>query len=41
MHSYVDQELPPVPTPFPCWPASLTVHGARIPEPVDEEGLDW
>lgn len=39
--SYAATELPPYPTLFARWPASLTVDGASIPVPVDEEGLDW
>jgi len=39
--SYAGEELPPFPTLFARWPASLTVDGARIPVPADEAGLDW
>jgi 2-keto-4-pentenoate hydratase/2-oxohepta-3-ene-1,7-dioic acid hydratase in catechol pathway len=39
--SFADADLPPYPTLFARWPASLTVDGAAIPVPVDEAGLDW
>jgi len=39
--SYRDQELPPYPTLFARWTQSLTVGGAEIPVPANEEGLDW
>jgi 2-keto-4-pentenoate hydratase/2-oxohepta-3-ene-1,7-dioic acid hydratase in catechol pathway len=39
--SFADAELPPYPTLFARWPASLTVDGAAIPVPGDEAGLDW
>jgi 2-keto-4-pentenoate hydratase/2-oxohepta-3-ene-1,7-dioic acid hydratase in catechol pathway len=39
--SYADQDLPPYPTLFARWPASLTVGGASVPVPADEAGLDW
>jgi 2-keto-4-pentenoate hydratase/2-oxohepta-3-ene-1,7-dioic acid hydratase in catechol pathway len=39
--SYADQELPSHPTIFGRWPASLTVSGAEVPMPSDEDGLDW
>lgn len=39
--SYADAELPKYPTLFARWPASLTVDGADIPVPADEDGLDW
>lgn len=39
--SYVEDTLPPYPTLFARWPASLTVDGATIPVPADEDGLDW
>lgn len=34
-------ELPPYPTLFARWTASLTVGGATVPVPSTEEGLDW
>lgn len=39
--SYKDQELPPYPTVFARWSASLTVGGEPVPVPSEEEGLDW
>ncbi|GAA1706879.1 fumarylacetoacetate hydrolase family protein [Kribbella yunnanensis] len=39
--SYAVDGVPPYPTLFARWPASLTVGGAEIPVPVDEDGLDW
>lgn len=39
--SYRDQELPKFPTVFARWTRSLTVDGARIPVPANEDGLDW
>jgi 2-keto-4-pentenoate hydratase/2-oxohepta-3-ene-1,7-dioic acid hydratase in catechol pathway len=39
--SFRDQELPPYPTLFARWPQSLTVDGAEVPVPSNEEGLDW
>ncbi|MFG3133206.1 fumarylacetoacetate hydrolase family protein [Streptomyces tendae] len=39
--SYRDQELPPYPTLFARWTQSLTVDGAEVPVPSDEDGLDW
>lgn len=33
--------LPERPTLFARWPRSLTVDGAEIPVPPNEEGLDW
>ncbi len=39
--SYRDQELPPYPTLFARWPRTLTVDGADVPVPSNEEGLDW
>ncbi|MET9558451.1 fumarylacetoacetate hydrolase family protein [Streptomyces sp. NPDC006645] len=39
--SYRDQELPAHPTLFARWPRSLTVDGAEVPVPSNEEGLDW
>jgi 2-keto-4-pentenoate hydratase/2-oxohepta-3-ene-1,7-dioic acid hydratase in catechol pathway len=39
--SYSDQELPEHPTLFARWTRSLTVDGAEVPVPANEDGLDW
>ncbi|MCZ2805342.1 fumarylacetoacetate hydrolase family protein [Modestobacter sp. VKM Ac-2983] len=39
--SFRDQEVPPYPTLFARWTQSLTVDGAEVPVPADEDGLDW
>jgi 2-keto-4-pentenoate hydratase/2-oxohepta-3-ene-1,7-dioic acid hydratase in catechol pathway len=39
--SFSGQDLPPYPTLFARWTASLTVHGAEVPVPAGEDGLDW
>jgi 2-keto-4-pentenoate hydratase/2-oxohepta-3-ene-1,7-dioic acid hydratase in catechol pathway len=39
--SFAGQELPPYPTLFARWTQSLTVDGAEIPVPSNEDGLDW
>lgn len=39
--SFAGEGVPPYPTLFARWPASLTVGGATIPVPLEEEGLDW
>src|ERR671927_1664765 len=39
--SFRDQEIPPHPTLFARWTASLTVGGAEVPVPSGEDGLDW
>jgi 2-keto-4-pentenoate hydratase/2-oxohepta-3-ene-1,7-dioic acid hydratase in catechol pathway len=39
--SFADAELPPYPTLFARWTQSLTVDGADVPVPSDEDGLDW
>ncbi|MFE6616449.1 fumarylacetoacetate hydrolase family protein [Amycolatopsis sp. NPDC057786] len=39
--SYRDQELPEYPTLFARWTRSLTVGGAEVPVPSNEDGLDW
>ncbi|MFJ6852651.1 fumarylacetoacetate hydrolase family protein [Streptomyces sp. NPDC091271] len=39
--AFRDQELPPYPTLFARWTQSLTVDGAEVPVPSNEEGLDW
>jgi 2-keto-4-pentenoate hydratase/2-oxohepta-3-ene-1,7-dioic acid hydratase in catechol pathway len=36
-----DQPLPQYPTLFARWTRSLTVGGAEVPVPADEDGLDW
>ncbi|WP_432252974.1 fumarylacetoacetate hydrolase family protein [Streptomyces sp. HNM1019] len=39
--TYAADGIPPHPTLFARWPASLAVDGAEIPIPPDEDGLDW
>jgi 2-keto-4-pentenoate hydratase/2-oxohepta-3-ene-1,7-dioic acid hydratase in catechol pathway len=39
--SYKDQELPPYPTLFGRWTASLSVGNVPVPVPSGEAGLDW
>ncbi|MGR7027669.1 fumarylacetoacetate hydrolase family protein [Geodermatophilus sp. URMC 62] len=39
--SFAGEGVPPHPTLFARWTASLTVDGAAIPVPADEDGLDW
>ena len=39
--SYADQELPEYPTLFARWTRSLSVDGAEVPVPANEDGLDW
>jgi 2-keto-4-pentenoate hydratase/2-oxohepta-3-ene-1,7-dioic acid hydratase in catechol pathway len=39
--SFAGQELPPYPTLFARWTQSLTVDGAPVPVPSNEEGIDW
>jgi len=39
--SYRDQKLPEHPTLFARWTRSLSVDGAQVPIPANEEGLDW
>ena len=39
--TFSDQELPPYPTLFARWTQSLTVDGAEVPVPSNEDGLDW
>ena len=39
--SFRDEKLPDYPTLFARWSRSLTVDGARVPVPADEDGLDW
>jgi 2-keto-4-pentenoate hydratase/2-oxohepta-3-ene-1,7-dioic acid hydratase in catechol pathway len=39
--TYRSEPLPPYPSLFARWPASLTVDGAEVPVPGNEAGLDW
>src|SRR3954469_24036679 len=39
--TFRDQELPAHPSLFARWTASLSVGGAPIPVPSNEEGVDW
>jgi 2-keto-4-pentenoate hydratase/2-oxohepta-3-ene-1,7-dioic acid hydratase in catechol pathway len=39
--SYAAEGVPPYPTLFARWTASLAVDGAQVSVPADEEGLDW
>ncbi|WP_250905729.1 fumarylacetoacetate hydrolase family protein [Nonomuraea sp. NEAU-A123] len=39
--SYASEGVPQYPTLFARWPSSLTVGGAGIPVPSDEDGVDW
>jgi 2-keto-4-pentenoate hydratase/2-oxohepta-3-ene-1,7-dioic acid hydratase in catechol pathway len=39
--SFKDQELPPYPTLFGRWTASLAVGNVPVPVPAGEDGLDW
>ncbi|MGY1747680.1 MULTISPECIES: fumarylacetoacetate hydrolase family protein [unclassified Modestobacter] len=39
--SYAAEGVPPYPTLFARWTQSLTVDGAEVPVPGNEEGLDW
>ncbi|MGY1829186.1 fumarylacetoacetate hydrolase family protein [Geodermatophilus sp. SYSU D01180] len=39
--SFAGEGVPPYPTLFARWTQSLTVGGAEIPVPADEDGLDW
>lgn len=39
--SFAGAGVPPHPTLFARWPRSLTVDGAQVPVPADEDGLDW
>lgn len=39
--SFKDESLPEYPTLFARWTRSLTVDGAEIPVPANEQGLDW
>jgi len=39
--TFADQELPAHPSLFARWTASLSVDGAPIPVPSNEDGVDW
>jgi 2-keto-4-pentenoate hydratase/2-oxohepta-3-ene-1,7-dioic acid hydratase in catechol pathway len=39
--SYASEGVPPYPTLFARWTQSLTVDGAEVPIPANEDGLDW
>jgi 2-keto-4-pentenoate hydratase/2-oxohepta-3-ene-1,7-dioic acid hydratase in catechol pathway len=39
--SYAAEGVPPHPTLFARWTQSLTVDGAPVPVPANEDGLDW
>jgi 2-keto-4-pentenoate hydratase/2-oxohepta-3-ene-1,7-dioic acid hydratase in catechol pathway len=39
--SFADHGVPPHPTLFARWTASLTVDGAEVPIPSNENGIDW
>ena len=39
--SFAGEGVPPHPTLFARWTQSLTVGGAEVPVPADEDGLDW
>jgi 2-keto-4-pentenoate hydratase/2-oxohepta-3-ene-1,7-dioic acid hydratase in catechol pathway len=39
--SFADEGVPPHPTLFARWTASLTVDGAEVPVPSNEPGIDW
>ncbi|UOY02336.1 fumarylacetoacetate hydrolase family protein [Blastococcus sp. PRF04-17] len=39
--SYATEGVPPHPTLFARWTQSLTVHGAEVPVPSNEDGIDW
>jgi 2-keto-4-pentenoate hydratase/2-oxohepta-3-ene-1,7-dioic acid hydratase in catechol pathway len=39
--SYAAEGVPPYPTLFARWTQSLTVGGAPVPVPANEDGLDW
>lgn len=39
--SFRDEELPEKPTVFARWSTSLSISGADIPVPSNEDGLDW
>src|SRR6476661_10753555 len=39
--SFSEEGVPPYPTLFARWTQSLTVGGAEVPIPSNEDGLDW
>jgi 2-keto-4-pentenoate hydratase/2-oxohepta-3-ene-1,7-dioic acid hydratase in catechol pathway len=39
--TFAEEGVPPDPTLFARWTASLTVDGAEVPVPSTEDGLDW
>jgi len=39
--SFRNEKLPEYPTLFARWSRSLTVDGAQVPVPANEDGLDW
>jgi 2-keto-4-pentenoate hydratase/2-oxohepta-3-ene-1,7-dioic acid hydratase in catechol pathway len=39
--SYASEGVPPYPTLFARWTQSLTVDGAEVPVPSNEDGVDW
>jgi len=39
--SYRDEKLPDRPTLFARWTQSLSVDGAQVPVPANEDGMDW
>ncbi|CCG03385.1 fumarylacetoacetate hydrolase family protein [Blastococcus saxobsidens] len=39
--SFAGEGVPPYPTLFARWTQSLTVGGAEVPVPSEEDGLDW
>ena len=39
--SFSETGVPPYPTLFARWTQSLTVDGAAVPVPADEDGIDW
>jgi 2-keto-4-pentenoate hydratase/2-oxohepta-3-ene-1,7-dioic acid hydratase in catechol pathway len=39
--SFSETGVPPHPTLFARWTQSLTVDGAAVPVPADEDGIDW
>jgi 2-keto-4-pentenoate hydratase/2-oxohepta-3-ene-1,7-dioic acid hydratase in catechol pathway len=39
--TFAGEGVPPHPTLFARWTASLTVDGAEVPVPANEDGIDW
>ena len=39
--SFAGEGVPPYPTLFARWTQSLTVDGAQVPVPSNEQGIDW